>query len=1107
MTHDIIDNREIKLIDELARRFPSSERAKFAVGYFFLSGLEPLHDQLYNLQELRLLIGNTTNRETIEQISEGYRRLEPVQEAIEADAYPKRSEIKARITATLENVRQSIELMEQSDQSQQLISTLARLIAEKRLQVRVYNKGRLHAKAYIFDYTQMYDASGRALPRTEPGVAIVGSSNFSLGGISHNTELNVVVHGRENHERLTQWFEGLWQESEDFDRSLMEELQRSWAVAEPTPYDIYMKTLYMLVRDRLEETQRETFLWNDDITAQLADFQRVAVRQAIQTIARYNGCFVSDVVGLGKSYIGAAIVKHFERVERARALIICPKPLVSMWDRYNEVYQLNAQVLPMSMLRDDEEGNNLLASDVRYKDRDFVLVDESHNFRNPESQRYKILQQYLDQSRRCVLLTATPRTRDAWDIYHQLRLFHPGDITSIPIDPPNLRQYFLDVERGRRSLPELLASILIRRTRSHILRWYGYDATTGERIAPEQLSLYRTNKRRAYVEVGGRKQTFPNRDLQTVEYSIEETYLGLYDRLRLMMSGSRSHDAFVGAFPSLTYARYGLWQYVLKGKQKQQQYAELQRAGANLRGLIRSMLFKRFESSVFAFSETVRRMRTAHRAFLVALDNGIVPAGEEATSVLHEADAYDHQSFIDTLEAITQRYPASDFDISLLRTHIAHDIAVLEEMATLVQPITPERDAKLSKLRTLLNGNVSNRKILLFTQYADTARYLFDQINPDRINPSIEVVYSNERDRARLVARFSPSSNREIQLRQSDVSINLLIATDVLSEGLNLQDCDTVVNYDLHWNPVRLIQRFGRIDRIGTEYSTIYGVNFLPERALERNLGLYEILRRRIREIHETIGEDAAVLEPGEALNEKAMYAIYTGDQSVDLEEEQDDGMIGLNEAEELFRQLKADDPKEYERIVSLRNGIRSGRRSNAKGRVVFLQAGQYQQLMLVNEEGEILSRDMSEILKVLRCSKDEPKISVDAQHNKVVAQVKDFFAREAEQRRIEQQHTVSLTNAQRYILRELRTQFALTSDEDLKAQISLLEQTFRRPLTRTLGAEINAIKRAEIIGPVLVQELAQLFTRYNLGQQRSQTKREEEAAWPFIVCSEVLHL
>jgi len=426
-------------------------------------------------------------------------------------------------------------------------------------------------------------------------------------------------------------------------------------------------------------------------------------------------------------------------------------------------------------------------------------------------------------------------------------------------------------------------------------------------------------------------------------------------------------------------------------------------------------------------------------------------------------------------------------------------------MAALVAAITPERDAKLQRLRTILAEQFATKKVLLFTQYADTARYLFEQINPQRHDPSIEVIYSNNRDKARIVARFSPSSNQEIALRAHDTPIQILIATDVLSEGLNLQDCDSVINYDLHWNPVRLIQRFGRIDRIGTDYTAIYGFNFLPERALERNLGLYEVLQRRIREIHETIGEDAAVLDPSEALNEQAMYAIYTGEHPEDIEEDDDDGMIGLNEAEELLRQLREDTPDEYERIVNLRNGIRSGRYSSNKGRMVFCQAGSYQQLMLIDEQHTIITRDISVILKALRCAKDEIALPVDTSHNQAVAYAKATFGQEAAQRRIEQQHTLSLTTAQRYILRELRAFFAQADTEDLKAQTSLLETTFRRPLTRTLSSELNALKRADIAGLQLVRELSQLYTRYNLDQQRQQQRQDDEVALPYIVCSEVL--
>lgn len=190
---------------------------------------------------------------------------------------------------------------------------------------------------------------------------------------------------------------------------------------------------------------------------------------------------------------------------------------------------------------------------------------------------------------------------------------------------------------------------------------------------------------------------------------------------------------------------------------------------------------------------------------------------------------------------------------------------------------------------------------------------------------------------------------------------------------------------------------------------------------------------------------------------------------------------------------------------ISAQPRIRSGRKSATKGRMVFCQAGQYQQLLLLDETGSVVSRDIAHILKVLRCTKDEPIIPLDARHNTVVSRTKAMFAHEAAQRRIEQQHTISLTNAQRYVLRELRTQYGLVSDEDLKAQINLMEQTFRRSLTRTLASELNAIKRAELTGMPLLQELTQLYTRYNLDQQRAQTQREDDAALPYIVCSELL--
>ncbi len=1108
-THDIIDNRNEKLVDHINRMLDSTEMARFAVGYFFLSGLESIAERLDNVKELRLLIGNTTNRETLEQLAEGYRRLEMVQEAVEAQSYPRRVDMTRMANETASNIRSIVEQMDQTDSCEVLVKTLVRMIEEKRLKVRVYTKGRLHAKAYIFDYyNTLFDRVGKPVERHEKGIAIIGSSNLTLSGVSHNTELNVVVQGNDNHAELVSWFDELWQESQDFDETLMREMRQSWAVVPTRPYDIYMKTLYTLVRDRIEGDEEHDILWDDEITSRLADFQKVAVRQAVQIIRNFGGAFVSDVVGLGKSYIGAAIVKHFERTEHSRPLIICPAPLIEMWERANEVYQLNARVLSMGYLREDEQGNvNFLLKDAKYRDRDFVLIDESHNLRHSGTQRYKVVQTFLAAGKRCCFLTATPRNKSAWDVYAQIKLFHQDDTTDLPVDPPNLKEYFKLIEKGERNLPDLLTNILIRRTRNHIMRWYGYDATTNNPLDAAQFKEYLDGQRRAYVIVGGRHQFFPARELETIEYSIEDTYKGLYQQLRTYFGKPRKGLVLDLADDELTFARYGLWHYVVKNKQKQEPYATMQRAGTNLRGLIRVLLFKRFESSVYAFQETIRRLIKMHKAFLIALSEGLVPAGEDAQSILYESDYAEERELVDALTAVSGRYKAIDFDVMRLRQHIEHDIGLLEKILFLVAPISPEQDAKLQTLkRRLQEAPLRDGKHLIFTQYADTARYLFENLNPDNRYKDIEVIYSGDKNKVRAVGRFAPLANPEYQLQNDETALNTLIATDVLAEGLNMQDCDKIINYDLHWNPVRLIQRFGRIDRIGSEHDKVYGFNFLPETGIEKHLGLRQKLHNRIQEIHNTIGEDSAILDGTEQLNEEAMYAIYEkkGGQLSLFEE--DEEFLDLNEAEEIMRQLRKEDPAEYERIARLQDGIRSAKYSGQRGIYVFCQAGRYQQLFLVNEDGDIVSRDIPRILGVIKATAETVQGVQPDSYNKAVMRVKRRFVEEVKHRQAEREHTLSLNQSQRYVLRELRESFKLAVDEDEKAQINLLEKAFRGSITTAINRELNLLRKNTVRGRELLKSLGQIYFQHNMRdwvESRSRQLADDEV--PRIICSEGL--
>lgn len=1108
--HDIIDNRNEKLVDHLNQMLGTSERARFAVGYLFLSGLTSVAKRLLDLKELQLLIGNTTNRDTIEMLAEGFRRLDLASEEIDKQVYPKRSETGKIADETAGNLRNAVEWMDQTDDAEELVAGLIRMIEEGRLKVRIYTKGRLHAKAYICDYGKVFDEGGKELGRHEKGIAVVGSSNLTLAGLTHNTELNVLVQGNENHKQLVGWFDELWKEAQDFDEPLMTELKDSWAAAEVRPYDIYMKTLFALVRDRLESEDELELIWDDDIFRKLAKFQQVAVRQATSMIRDYGGAFVSDVVGLGKSFIGAAIVKHFERTDHARPLIICPAPLVEMWQRYDEVYQLNARILSMGFLREDEEdGVAHMLNDVKYRDRDFVLIDESHNLRHSDTQRYKVVQSFLSTGRKCCFLTATPRNKSAWDVYHQMKLFHQDDRTDLPIDPPNLKEYFKLIDKSERKLPDVLTNVLVRRTRQHILRWYGFDAETHEPIDPNRFNDYVQGTRKAYVLVGGKHQYFPKRELETIEYSIEDTYQGLYQELRGYLGKPRKgKPARAVSDGELTYARYGLWHYVRPDKQKREPYISLQRAGANLRGLMRVLLFKRFESSVYAFRETVKRLLKIHESFLASLDEGFVPAGEHAQKVLYESDHMEEADLMDALREVSGRYDVNDFDLKALRAHVAHDIELLGKVLALVSPITPDKDAKLQTLIRRLNDSpLRNAKRLIFTQYADTARYLFENLNPDRRHPDIEVIFSGDKSKEKLVGRFAPKANPEYQFAPDEVELMTVVATDVLAEGLNLQDCDNIINYDLHWNPVRLIQRFGRIDRIGSDHERIFGFNFLPETTLDKNLGLKEKLHNRIQEIHDTIGEDSEILDRTESLNPEAMYAIYEtrggAPVQLDLWGGADDEFIDLNEAEEILRQLRKDDPAEYNRIANLRDGIRTARPSLQHGMYVFCQAGRFQQLFLLDEKGDVLSRDIPRVVGAVKCSPDAPASPLPAGYNKAVMSVQRKFAEEVRHREAERAYSASLTHGQLYVLRELRILFEATDDEDMRQNANVLEKVFRGPLTGAVKRELNQLRRNSMTGENLLKTLIRIYDQHNLkdiSAQRSLAMSDK--AIPRIICS-----
>jgi len=1142
---DIIDNRETKLSERIKHYLRLSRRAHFVVGYFYLGGFEAIAAAVPGLEKLRLLIGPATNRTTAEQIARGYRARPLIEQQWRGEVFPRAVDRARMREETLCDARETVALLDQTDENQQTVAELARLIAEGVIEVRVYTKEPLHAKCYIFDERDATRA------RTDPGHVIVGSSNLTVSGITSNTELNVVLHDPDSHRAVSAWFERLWGDAEDFGPELLREVQSSWAINDQvTPWEIYIKTLYNLFRDQLEaEAEPAEFL--DEDFPELAEFQQHAFNWARAILQQHGGVMIADVVGLGKSYVGLALLKWGRR-HGMRPMVICPAALVNMWEAYSDLYDVGAPVVSMGELTvyEDEDGERLsMLDDERYEARDLILIDESHNLRYTNTQRYEAVDAFLSRGdRKVIMLTATPMAISPDDIRNQLRLW-PGGGQRLPTGQYSFDDFFRRVKKGEAELPELLRHVMIRRGRRYVANEYGVWRRPDGSPCTEKDPEKRWETCCPVIMIGDREYTFPRRELkEPVTYRIDETYQRLYGTIRAAIDPEYEDEdglpadevlaqvnagreyrcappltadegaALLDALgKGLTYARYGLFDYVRPEKRDKEPYKSLATAGANLRGLMRTLLFKRLESSVEAFRVTCQRLAQMHCRFVTAMREGRIPAGREMQAALYDLGLEDVSSsrVLDAIELAERkaphRYNIEAFEAERLRADLQHDAVVFEALYDMVCDIGPEDDAKLLRLRELLDEIPHDQKVLLFTQFEDTARYLYDQLKHD---PQVEWISSSSRNLAAIVGRFAPRSNPQLARRYSgDGAIRVLIATDVLSEGMNLQDAHYVVNYDLHFNPVRLIQRMGRIDRLSPFFpndetrspEVVWAYNFLPETHLDTHLNLEDKVRARVEEMKRVVGLDAPVLHPSEQIDEEGVLRLYTGDRRV-IEQDEADVASAWAEAEQTIRALRRERPEELERIIHLPDGVRSARVAQGDDRrfFVYCQAGDLHQLYIADEAGEVHSSDASAVLSAIACGEDEPRAELPAGINRVVSKVKAHFDETVRQmearRRIRPAHSVG----QQYVLSHLNEQLQLTADEEKRHQIERLIEAFSEPLPIAVKNRLRRLQKQKREGDALRQQLVRIYSDFQLFEARS-TRSTNEHTVPRVICSEAM--
>ncbi len=845
----IIDNRDNKVADYLAQSMAFADSLDVVSAYFTIYGYELLEDRLRAMNRVRFLYGDPTS---VEDVDPGNKQ-------------PKSFELSEQGLAPRHSLNQKY-----------LAKRCAEWISQKSVHIRsVKQSNFLHGKMYL-------TSEGK---RTASGV--VGSSNFTKSGLGGsdrpNLEINLATSDGDTLAELQTWFNALWDDRpqvRDAKREVLEALNRIGR--EHSPEIIYYKTLYELFREELEarragedaiETRdfQESHIWQA-----LYRFQRDGALSVIGRLRRHGGCILADSVGLGKTYTALAVIKYFEQ-RNDRVLVLCPKKLSANWQLY-QVANNHSQnpfvedrfgytlLSHTDLSRDSGFAGALDLANFNWGNYDLVVIDESHNFRNEDGMRYRKLMDEIIKSgsrTKVLMLSATPVNTSLIDLRNQIYLMTEGREDSF--------QESLGVDSIRRTMRE---------AQKNFVEWEDKQRTADRRDKQELLESLGAGFFRLLGGVSisrSRRQvkTFYKEDMEEIgDFPHQEVPINRYAETDL--KGELSYSGLSSGIGKLNLSLYQPSEYVtdasrIKGLNDEKKLRNFNQRDREhyLVAMMRTNLLKRLESSAHALELTLRRSVEKIDAMLTKIElykaqTSVGATSKDIDAILND-DVLPHDDEEDD-EFIVGRgenpYRLSELDLDEWAKDIGQDRARLSGMLDQVSQITPERDGKLCQIKadlrkktqvpTVNKNDEANRKMLVFTTFKDTATYLYENLTPlaDEVGLHIAMVSGDETRASTgrntyndILDNFAPVARNR---GEAGEDIDILIATDCISEGQNLQDCDRVLNYDIHWNPVRLIQRFGRIDRIGSRNKAVQMVNYWPTKDMDEYLKLESRVQARM---------------------------------------------------------------------------------------------------------------------------------------------------------------------------------------------------------------------------------------------------------------------
>lgn len=825
-------------LGHLRRTLKDPYELVIASAYFNVGGYQLLSQELDHPRRIRLLLGAEPDP------APAARRLsQPA-----APARARAAELRRALEGQERDLAQARDLLGFSRDSDRHARQLVEWLRRDHVEVRRLTDRFLHGKTYL------------TITDHDEGV-VAGSSNFTYAGLARNIELNLGQYHPQTVTEVRQWFDELWEVAEPFDLAALYDARFE---AHP-PQLIYLRMLWERYGDEISaEADAST-----GGTIHLTTFQRDGLWRARRILAERRGVLIADEVGLGKTFLAGKLIEDAAIARRQRVLVVAPATLRDgPWRRFASDFNLPIELRSFDDLVADQRLNPEASRFTLDQDPDdyaLIVVDEAHNARNPATRRAEAIRRLLAGRYRkdLVLLTATPVNNSLWDLYYLLLYFLRNDAVFADLGIPSLRDHFGRAmalnpdDLSPEYLFDVLDAVAVRRTRPFVKRFYPADT----------------------VRIGGTEVpiTFPTPRVHKVTYDLDAVLPGFFDRFAAALDVDDSHPPSPELHPEvLTLARYVPSRYGAGGIAARE---------AQLGGLLRSGLLKRFESSPYAFARTCEKMATSHDSFLELLDAGKVAAGaalrEWAATDSDDSDLVDEFMRVHAEEL----EDTSGYDLASLRAHVEHDRALLRslaaEAATVTSAADPNLNAVIDELGVIAEQAAAEgvgeedtrdkRKVLIFSYFADTVDWVAQRLREvAQTDPRlaayrdrIAALHGSDTDKRDQLWGFAPATT---DAPSAEDRYDILVTTDVLAEGVNLQQARHIINYDLPWNPMRLVQRHGRIDRIGSRHTEVFMRCVFPDRRLDDLLGLEERLHRKIAQAAAAVG--VGEILPGSATSD-----------------------------------------------------------------------------------------------------------------------------------------------------------------------------------------------------------------------------------------------